>query len=89
VLRETNPELIAATRMVRASDWFGFPPIASPASASGSPAVTAIKAALLGMHQDARGREVLAQLRLDRFAVESPELFASIEANRNLVRSIR
>ncbi len=89
VLKETNPELIAATRMVRASDWFGFPPIASPASASGSPAVIAIKAALLGMHQDARGREVLAQLRLDGFTVESPKLFASIEANRNLVRSVR
>jgi phosphonate transport system substrate-binding protein len=88
LLSETNPELVAATRVVRASDWFGFPPIASPASASGSLAVTAIKAALLGMHQDALGQEVLAQLRLDRFAVESPELFASIEANRNLVRSI-
>jgi len=88
VLRETNPELVAATRVVRASDWFGFPPIASPVAASGSPRVSAIKAALLGMHMDPRGQEVLARLRLDRFDRESPELFASIEANRNLVRSI-
>lgn len=88
VLRETNPELIAATRMVRASDWFGFPPIACPAAASGSPRVSAIKAALLGMHLDPRGQRVLARLRLDRFDLGSPELFASIEANWNLVQSI-
>ena len=88
VLKETNPELTGLTRIARASDWFGFPPIASPMATARSSNTTALKRALLGMHQDPGGQGVLAQLRLDRFNVESPELFASIEANRNLVRSI-
>jgi phosphonate transport system substrate-binding protein len=87
VLKETSPELTSATHVVRASDWFGFPPIATSQSASASAKSEALKTALLGMHDDPDGRAVLAMLRLDGFAVEEPSLFASIEKNWNLVRA--
>lgn len=88
VLNETSPELTAGTRIVRASDWFGFPPIAVPRAAATSAKTTALQRALLSMHEDEGGRAVLAMLRLDRFAEEEPTLFASIEKNWDLVRAI-
>lgn len=88
VLKETNPELTSATRVVRASDWFGFPPIAAPRAAAASPHTAALKQALLHMHEDPSGLALLGMLRLDRFADEQPSLFASIERNWNLVRAI-
>lgn len=88
VLRETNPELATATRVAKTSDWFGFPPIACPIAAARSPRVAALEAALLGMHLNPAGRQVLAQLRLDQFAEEPPQLFDPIEANWDLVRAV-
>ncbi len=35
VMTETDPELTRATRIVRKSEWLGFPPIATPRGASG------------------------------------------------------
>ncbi|ODT19586.1 MAG: phosphonate ABC transporter substrate-binding protein [Kaistia sp. SCN 65-12] len=88
VLKETNPELTSATRIVRISEWFGFPPIACPRAAASSPKTIALRRALLQMHEDPAGLEVLKMLRLDRFATEPSTLFASIEQNWNLVRTV-
>jgi phosphonate transport system substrate-binding protein len=88
VLKETSPELTSATRIVRASDWFGFPPIATSRAASTSAKSEALKRALLEMHNDPGGRAVLAMLRLEGFVAGEPSLFASIERNWNLVRAV-
>lgn len=88
VLRETDADLVAKTRVVRASDWFGFPPIACQAGLENSERTQALAAALLGMHKRPDGQAVLKELRLDSFAVEPPSLFASIRENWNLVRSL-
>lgn len=88
VMREVEPELIAATKVVRASDWFGFPPIACRAAASASPKTAKLRAAFLGMGGDPVGRQALAALRLDGFAEEPESLFDTIAANVNLVRGL-
>ncbi|MBN9317858.1 MAG: PhnD/SsuA/transferrin family substrate-binding protein [Devosia sp.] len=88
VLKETSPALIGGTRVVRASEWFGFPPTAVPRAAATSAKTFDLQQALLNMHKDESGQEVLAMLRLDRFAEQEPALFASIEQNWDLVRGI-
>ncbi len=88
VLSEVEPSLTGATRIVRKSDWFGFPPIACPASAVGSESTESLRRALLTMHQDEKGRAVLQALRLDSFAAEPPSLFDPIAANMALVRGL-
>ena len=88
VLKEVEPGLTEATHVVRPSDWFGFPPIACPASAVGSEATEALRKALLNMHDDVGGRQVLRALRLDSFAAEPPSLFDPIADNMMVVRGL-
>jgi len=88
VLREVQPDLVAATRLVRASDWHAFPPIACQAAMTNSDNTIKLRQALLRMHENPIGRETLAALRLDRFAEEPTALFDSIAANMNLVRGL-
>jgi phosphonate transport system substrate-binding protein len=88
VLRETEPDLVARTRVVRRSELLGFPPIACPAAEAQSPATARLREALVNMPADAHGRRVLSLLRLDGFSVEQPELFDSIAAKMRLVRRI-
>ena len=64
VLSEVEPSLTSATRIVRASDWYGFPPIACPASAVGSDNTERLRAALLAMHENPTGQQVLKALQL-------------------------
>jgi phosphonate transport system substrate-binding protein len=88
VLRETEPDLVARTRIIRRSELLGFPPIACPAAEAHSPVITRLREALVAMPSDAHGRRVLALLRLDGFSVEQPELFDSIAAKMKLVRGV-
>jgi phosphonate transport system substrate-binding protein len=88
VLREVEPDLTNGTRLVRASDWHAFPPIACQASTVGTERTRELQHALLHMHEDPVGEKVLALLRLDRFSEEAPSLFDSIAANMNLVRGL-
>jgi phosphonate transport system substrate-binding protein len=86
VLKETEPGLVARTRIIRKSELLGFPPVSCPADDAGSPAIARLREALVTMPSDARGRRVLAMLRLDGFSVQEPELFDSIAAKMRLVR---
>jgi phosphonate transport system substrate-binding protein len=67
VLQEVDPDLTNGTRLVRASDWYAFPPIACQASAIGSERTRDLQRALLQMHMDPAGKDLLTLLRLDRF----------------------
>lgn len=86
VMREIEPELINRTRIVRKSEWLGFPPVAAPKSLAGDPRVAALRAALVSLSQDQEGRKVLDMLRLDGFVVTPPELFDTIAAKVKTVR---
>ena len=80
VLAQQEPELTAGTRVIHKSDLFGFPPIANLTTASETPAVQALHAALLGLSEYTTGRAILKTLRLDGFAFESPSVFDGIAA---------
>jgi len=86
VLRETEPDLVAGTKVIRRSELLGFPPVACPAGAAASEAISRLRHALVGMSADPHGRRVLALLRLDGFSVEEPRLFDNIAAKMDLVR---
>lgn len=86
VMKETEPGLVGATRVLRRSEWLGFPPVACLRSAAGQPGVSALAAALQGMAGDPLGRTVLAELRLDGFTSAEPGLFDGIAAKYAQVR---
>jgi len=88
VLSEVEPDLVGATRVVRRSDWYGFPPIACAAATVGSERTEKLRLALLSMHESDLGRSALAALRLDAFAAEPASLFDPVAANFALVRGL-
>lgn len=88
VMSELEPDLTADTRVLRKSDWLGFPPIACARTLADTPLAAAIRRALTEMGGDPAGREVLAMLRLDGFTPGSPALFDGIAQKYELVRSL-
>ena len=86
VMRETEPDLIRQTAIVRRSEWLGFPPVASPKSLAGDPRVKALRQALVSMKDDPEGKKVLDLLRLDGFLATDPSLFDTIAAEVEIVR---
>jgi phosphonate transport system substrate-binding protein len=88
VLREVEPRLTELTRVVRPSPWFGFPPITGPASLAGTEETERLRRALLTMHEDAEGREVLKLLRLNAFSAQPASLYDPVAANIRLVQGL-
>ncbi|MHB1103717.1 MAG: substrate-binding domain-containing protein [Devosia sp.] len=86
VMRETEPALINQTRIVRKSEWLGFPPVASPKSLAHDLRIGALQQALISMGDSPEGRKVLDLLRLDGFLVTDPSLFDTIAAEVEIVR---
>ncbi len=82
VLAEREPDLVAGCRVLRRSVPFGFPPVAARPD---SRAAGLLRAAFLGMEEDPVGREILALLRLDRFAEAAPSLYDTIAANARIL----
>jgi phosphonate transport system substrate-binding protein len=85
VVAELEPELTAGTRVLEASEWLGFPPIAAPKIVANESRLSALTKALLSMANDPEGRAVLQMLKLDGFAAEDPSLFDAISAKAALV----
>ncbi len=86
VMAEAEPELTRGTRVVRKSEWLGFPPIAVPAEAAVTLQTQALQRALTQMNQTEKGRIVLDYLRIDGFARVSSSLYEPIAAKAELVR---
>jgi phosphonate transport system substrate-binding protein len=82
-----EPQLTAATRVLRKSEWLGFPPIASGKTRPSGLSVDELAAAFVGMASDDEGRRVLEMLRLDGFTRSDPSLFDTIAAKMAYVRS--
>lgn len=86
VMREIEPGLVDQTRIVRRSEWLGFPPVAAPKLLAGDPRTQRVRDALLSMADDPQGRKVLKLLRLDGFVAGDAPLFDTIAAKVELVR---
>lgn len=86
VMKEIEPDLTDRTRIVRKSEWLGFPPIATPRGALARPEVRALQQAFIRMPDDPQGQFVLRLLRLDGFAEVEPTLFDAIAAKSDLVK---
>lgn len=86
VMQELEPDLVARTRIVRRSEWLGFPPVASPKTLMTDPRIERFRAALLSMSSDPQGRTVLGLLKLDGFVAAEPALFDTIAAKVETVR---
>ena len=88
VLTTAEPEMTRTTRIVRKSEWLGFPPIATTRAARARREVQALQRAFVGMADNVQGRLVLRLLHLDGFAEEPPALFDTIAAKADLVKGL-
>jgi phosphonate transport system substrate-binding protein len=85
VVAEINPDLTRDTRVLRASEWLGFPPIAAPKMPIDQVRLNVFTKALWEMDGDEEGRAVLKMLRLDGFGAEDTASFDAIAAKAALV----
>ncbi|MBR1276607.1 PhnD/SsuA/transferrin family substrate-binding protein [Bradyrhizobium sp. AUGA SZCCT0283] len=85
VVAELEPKVTAGTRILKASEWLGFPPIAAPRVPVDQMRLEALTKALWEMHKDDEGRAVLRMLRLDGFGAEDPASFDAIASKAALV----
>jgi phosphonate transport system substrate-binding protein len=88
VMSKVEPMFTQATRILRKSELLGFPPIATPRGALARAEVRALQGAFVNMENGHTGRTVLRLLHLDRFALAQPELFDTIAAKAELVKSM-
>lgn len=88
VMREIEPALTAQTKIVRRSEWLGFPPIACSREQRNEGSVKRLARAFDTMTENEQGRAVLHLLRLDRFEQSEPSLFRPIAAKFEQIRRL-
>ncbi len=88
VLSIVEPELTKPTRVLRKSEWLGFPPVACGKSRPSGLSVDELAAAFVGMSSDPEARRALQMLHLDGFARSDPAMFDAIAAKMNYVRGV-
>lgn len=88
VMKEFEPDMTGATRIIRRSELLGFPPIVCPRHLRGTDLAREIAAAFLNMNDDAEGRELLEVMRLDGFVAGERSLFDGIAAKYELVKRL-
>ena len=88
VMKEFEPDRTGATRIIRRSEWLGFPPIVCPRHLRKTDLARRIADAFLTMGDDAQGRELLEVMRLDGFAAGERSLFDGIAAKYETVRQL-
>lgn len=69
-----NPEIFRRTRVIWESQDFGIPPVVVPRTISPEKKAL-LKELLLGLHHDAEGEKVLAELGVERFVEPAPGLY--------------
>lgn len=88
VLSTAEPEMTRTTRIVRKSEWLGFPPIATTRGGLARREAQALQRAFVGMPDTVQGQLVLRLLHLDGFAEEPAGLFDTIAAKAELVKRL-
>lgn len=80
-----NPELASRTRVVYRSEPFGAPPVVVHPGLSVE-LKDRLREAILGMHEDPRGRAILEGLLIDRFVVPDQAAYDPVRAMLRAVR---
>lgn len=78
VLKEIDPKLVSRTKVLRKSDWFGFPPIAANRISAKTTNIKVLSQALFDSPNSKEGQKMLAYLRLSGFAKPNIRLFDGI-----------
>lgn len=78
VMREIEPELVNRTRILRRSEWLGFPPVAANRRVAQTEKMQSLSQAFLAMSESEEGRDVLRMLRLTGFSLPEDEIYRSI-----------
>ena len=76
-LHEKSPEAVGKTRVIRISEPYGIPPVVCSSHLE-TQTQERLQRALLTMHDDHRGREILRQLMIDRFVIPENGLYDSV-----------
>ena len=76
-LAKAKSDLTEATRVVRRSPWFGFPPVVAGPAADGA-VIRQFRRLLVAMADDEAGAALLARLNLDGFATAEESLYDNI-----------
>ncbi len=88
VMRELEPDLVTRTRVIRKSEWLGFPPIATSRSYASRHSIIGLKRAFLTMDETRQGRDVLNLLKLSGFAEPDPRWYDGISQMVNSLRGV-
>lgn len=88
VMREREPDLVKRTRVIRKSEWLGFPPIATSRAYARKPSLLLLKRALLTMEETEKGRSVLELLKLTSFAEPERKWYAGISQKVAALRGV-
>lgn len=84
-LQTRGSPLVRSTRVIYRSGWFGIPPFVVPAKID--PALeTKLRAVLVSMHQDARGKEILGRLDIERFIAGDDKAYDAIRRMKALLK---
>ncbi|MBU0483065.1 MAG: phosphate/phosphite/phosphonate ABC transporter substrate-binding protein [Proteobacteria bacterium] len=76
-LNATNPELTVKTRIIKKSEPYGIPPVVVPKQLSPDKK-RKLKDIFLTMHNDEKGREILARIMIDRFVEVEDSIYNSV-----------
>jgi phosphonate transport system substrate-binding protein len=87
VISHRDPELASQTKVLRRSEWLGFPPVAHLKTDRDTAKIQQLQVALQSAGNSQKGRDLLAMLELDGFAPEPESLFDAIAAKYALVKS--
>ncbi|ETD87268.1 substrate-binding domain-containing protein [Rhodobacter capsulatus] len=79
-LRQVEPDLTEATRVVARSEWLGFPPLVARRDRMTSAPVQSLQRSALQMAKTAPGRAALGALQLDGIIPAEPALYDGILA---------
>ncbi|MCF8168260.1 MAG: PhnD/SsuA/transferrin family substrate-binding protein [Rhodoferax sp.] len=77
VLNKVRPDITAKTRIAWRSEDYGFPPIVANSGVNDTD-FAAMQKVLMNMNNDAQGRALMAQLKLDGFITGSPKLYDGV-----------
>ncbi len=84
----TDPKFTQKTRIISKSPPYGAPPIV--VSKDINPALkNKLRTALLHMHEDKRGREILNNIMIDRFSEVNDSLYDSIREMKKVVKDVK
>ncbi|MDZ7823026.1 MAG: PhnD/SsuA/transferrin family substrate-binding protein [Ahrensia sp.] len=88
VMLEMEPELVSRTRILRKSQWLGFPPIATSVKFAGSQKIHLLQTALIDMANNAQGRQVLELFKLTGFGLPQEANFDGIAQMVSKLREV-